>query len=98
MIIYLPSIYYWTGLLILLDHSYFVGNLKNSKIAETKALEPSNPDTFVSAIFELVDVYKLAATSQSSFDTFLMIYEYSTVLVAIYTCEFCLSFALILVG
>jgi hypothetical protein len=31
--------YYWTGLLIL-DHSYLVGNLTNSKIAETKALEP----------------------------------------------------------
>ncbi len=29
--------YYWTGLLIL-DHSYLVGNLTNSKIAETKAL------------------------------------------------------------
>jgi hypothetical protein len=35
-----PSItYYWTGLLIL-DHSYPVGNLKNSKFAEIKALEP----------------------------------------------------------
>ncbi len=35
----IPSItYYWTGLLIL-DHSYLVGNLTNSKIAETKALE-----------------------------------------------------------
>jgi hypothetical protein len=34
--------YYWTGLLILdgFDHSYLVGNLTNSKIAETKALEP----------------------------------------------------------
>jgi hypothetical protein len=31
--------YYWTGLLIL-DHLYLVGNLTNSKIAETKALEP----------------------------------------------------------
>jgi hypothetical protein len=31
--------YSWTGLLIL-DHSYLVGNLTNSKIAETKALEP----------------------------------------------------------
>jgi hypothetical protein len=31
--------YYWTGLLIL-DHSYLVGNLTNSKIAETEALEP----------------------------------------------------------
>jgi hypothetical protein len=30
--------YYWTGLLIL-DHSYPVGNLKNSKIAETKAIQ-----------------------------------------------------------
>jgi hypothetical protein len=31
--------YYWTVPLIL-DHSYLVGNLTNSKIAETKALEP----------------------------------------------------------
>jgi hypothetical protein len=31
--------YYWIGLLIL-DHSYLVGNLTNSKIAETKAVEP----------------------------------------------------------
>ncbi len=31
--------YYWTAPLIL-DHSYLVGNLANSKIAETKALEP----------------------------------------------------------
>jgi hypothetical protein len=31
--------YYWTVPLIL-DHSYFFGNLTNSKIAETKALEP----------------------------------------------------------
>jgi hypothetical protein len=31
--------YYWTGLLIL-DQSYLVGNLTDSKIAETKALEP----------------------------------------------------------
>ncbi len=31
--------YYWTGLLIL-DHSYLVGNLTNAKIAETKTLEP----------------------------------------------------------
>ncbi len=34
-----PITYYWTGLLIL-DHSHLVGNLTNSKIAETKALEP----------------------------------------------------------
>jgi hypothetical protein len=35
-----PSItYYWTVHLIL-DHSDLVGNLTNSKIAETKALEP----------------------------------------------------------
>ncbi len=35
-----PSItYYWTGLLIL-DHSYLAGNLTNSKIAETEAIEP----------------------------------------------------------
>jgi hypothetical protein len=33
-----PITHYWTGLLIL-DHSYLVGNLTNSKIAETKALE-----------------------------------------------------------
>jgi hypothetical protein len=37
-----------------LDHSYLVGNLTNSKIAETKALEPLKPDAFISAIFELV--------------------------------------------
>jgi hypothetical protein len=36
---YPPITYYWTGLLIL-DHSYIVGNLTNSKVAETKALEP----------------------------------------------------------
>ncbi len=36
---YPPITYYWTGLLIL-DHSYLVVNLTNSKIAETKALEP----------------------------------------------------------
>ncbi len=34
-----PITYYWTGLVIL-DHTYLVGNLTNSKIAETKALEP----------------------------------------------------------
>ncbi len=34
--------YYWTGLLIL-DHSFLVGNLTNSKFAETKALEPLKP-------------------------------------------------------
>jgi hypothetical protein len=34
-----PITYYWTGFLIL-DHSYLVGNLKNSTIAETKVLEP----------------------------------------------------------
>jgi hypothetical protein len=34
-----PITYYWTGLLIL-DHSYLVENLTNSKIAETKALKP----------------------------------------------------------
>jgi hypothetical protein len=33
-----PITYYWTRLLIL-DHSYLVGNLTNSKTAETKALE-----------------------------------------------------------
>jgi hypothetical protein len=31
--------YYWTSLLIL-GPSYLVGNLTNSKVAETKALEP----------------------------------------------------------
>jgi hypothetical protein len=34
-----PITYHWTGLLIL-NHSYLMGNLTNSKIAETKALEP----------------------------------------------------------
>ncbi len=34
-----PITYYWTSLLIL-DHSYLVGILTNSKIDETKALEP----------------------------------------------------------
>jgi hypothetical protein len=34
-----PITYCWTSLLIL-DHSYLVGNLTNSKISETKALEP----------------------------------------------------------
>jgi hypothetical protein len=36
---YAPITYYWTGILIL-DHSYLVRNLTNSKIAETEALEP----------------------------------------------------------
>jgi hypothetical protein len=36
---YPPITYYWTGILIL-DHSYLVENLKISKIAESKALEP----------------------------------------------------------
>jgi hypothetical protein len=36
---YPPITYYWPGLLIL-DHSYPVGNLTNSKTAETKGLEP----------------------------------------------------------
>ncbi len=36
---YYPTItYYWT-VSLKLDHSYLVGNLTNSKIAETKALE-----------------------------------------------------------
>jgi hypothetical protein len=39
-----------------LDHSCLVGNLTNSKIAETKALDPLNPDTLVSAIFKLVNI------------------------------------------
>ncbi len=51
---YPPITYYWTVPLIL-DHSYLVGNLTNSIIAETKALNPLNPDTFVSAIFKLVN-------------------------------------------
>ncbi len=34
-----PITHYWTVSLIL-DHSYLVGNLTNSEIAETKALEP----------------------------------------------------------
>jgi hypothetical protein len=40
-----PITYYWTGLLILngLNHSYLVGNMANSKIAATKALEPLKP-------------------------------------------------------
>jgi hypothetical protein len=49
-----PITNYWTGFLTL-DHSYLVGNLGNSKIAETKAIDPLNPDIFVSAIFELVN-------------------------------------------
>jgi hypothetical protein len=36
---YHPIIYYWT-LPLIMDHSYLVGNLTYSKIAETKALEP----------------------------------------------------------
>ncbi len=36
---YPPITHYCTGLLIL-DHSYLVGNLTKSKIAETKTLEP----------------------------------------------------------
>jgi hypothetical protein len=51
---YPTIIYCWTEPVIL-DHSYLVGNLTNSKIAETKALELLKSDTFVSAIFELVD-------------------------------------------
>jgi hypothetical protein len=52
--VYYPTItYYWT-VPIILDHSYLVGNLTHSKIAETKAFEPLK-FTFVSAIFELVD-------------------------------------------
>jgi hypothetical protein len=39
----------------MLDHSYLDGNLTNSKNAETKGLELLNPDTFVSAIVELVN-------------------------------------------
>jgi hypothetical protein len=39
LVVYPPITYYWTGLLIL-DHSYLVGNSKSSRIAETKALEP----------------------------------------------------------
>jgi hypothetical protein len=51
--LYLSITYYWTGFLIL-DHSYLVGNLTNSKIAEIKATGPLK-STFVSAIFKLVD-------------------------------------------
>jgi hypothetical protein len=36
--LYPPITYYWTGLLIL-DHSYLVGNLTSSKIAQRKVLE-----------------------------------------------------------
>ncbi len=39
---YPPITCYWTGLLIF-DRSYLVGNLTNSKMAETKALEPLKP-------------------------------------------------------
>jgi hypothetical protein len=35
-----PTITYYWAVTLILDHSYLVGNLKNSKIAETKALEP----------------------------------------------------------
>jgi hypothetical protein len=41
---------YWTGLLML-DHSYLVENLTNSKIAETKALEPLKSWHFCINIF-----------------------------------------------
>ncbi len=53
---YPPITYYWTCLLIL-DHSYLVRNLTNSKIAEKKALKPVKSWHFctVSAIFELVN-------------------------------------------
>jgi hypothetical protein len=34
-----PITYYWT-LALILPHSYLIGNLTSSKIAETKALEP----------------------------------------------------------
>jgi hypothetical protein len=44
-----PITYYWTVPLILFGQSYLVGNLANSMIAET------NLDTFVSAIFELIN-------------------------------------------
>ncbi len=37
--LYPPITYYRTGLLIL-DRSYLIGDLTNSKIAKTKALEP----------------------------------------------------------
>jgi hypothetical protein len=40
-----PFTYDWTVTLIL-DHSYLVGNLTNSKIAETKALEPLKSSHF----------------------------------------------------
>ncbi len=48
-----PTItYYWTVPLIL-DHSYLVGNLTNSKVPETKALEPLKSWQF--CISEFVD-------------------------------------------
>jgi hypothetical protein len=37
--IYSTITYYWT-LPLILDHSYLIGNFTNSKIAETKDLEP----------------------------------------------------------
>jgi hypothetical protein len=39
---YTPITYYWTNLLIL-DHSYLVGNLTSSQIAETNTSEPLKP-------------------------------------------------------
>ncbi len=47
-----PMAYYWTGLQIL-DHSCLVGNLTNSKIAETKALEPLKPWHFCISNFRI---------------------------------------------
>ncbi len=45
-----PITYYWTGLLML-DHSNLVGILTNSKITETKALEPQKSWHFCTSIF-----------------------------------------------
>jgi hypothetical protein len=49
-----PITYYWTVPQIL-DHSYIVGNLTNSKIAETKTLEPLKSWHFCISNFEFVN-------------------------------------------
>ncbi len=54
IVLYYPPItYYWTVPLIL-DHSYLVGNLTNSKIAETNALEPLKSWHFCISNFRLL--------------------------------------------
>jgi hypothetical protein len=50
---YFPITYYWTVHLIL-DHSYIVGKLTSSKIADQKCQDFKGSKAFVSAIFELV--------------------------------------------